>query len=247
MRLDQRVKSCWTCRVATQPGLDRQHVQQHLHQTTREPTRQHTEQGELRKSELLKAAQDLFATRGYAATRVADICQGAGVAKGLFYWYFPTKESLFAELVRTMRHDLRRAQAAAMIVNDDPINQIRLGTEASVRFIADHRTYFAILDVERSDPAIAAVLDEGGDVYAKDVIGLIQAAQRNGSIPPGDPAFFAVGVLGAVGSFSTALRNGRLDADVDDLATRIGCWVVQALTGGPAPAQPDPRAAASRT
>ncbi len=60
--------------------------------------RQHTEHGLERKQQLLDAAGELFAARGYSATRIADICQAAGVAKGLFYWYFPTKGELFAEL-----------------------------------------------------------------------------------------------------------------------------------------------------
>jgi hypothetical protein len=38
----------------------------------------------------------LFSSKGYANTRIADICAEAGVAKGLIYWYFPTKEELFA-------------------------------------------------------------------------------------------------------------------------------------------------------
>ena len=47
-----------------------------------------TSQGAERKQQLLDAAARLFAEQGYAATRVADIVEAAGVAKGLFYWYF---------------------------------------------------------------------------------------------------------------------------------------------------------------
>ena len=65
--------------------------------------RRHTEQGNERKQQLLQAAEQLFTEKGYGSTRISDICAAAGVAKGLFYWYFPTKESLFAEQVRTMR------------------------------------------------------------------------------------------------------------------------------------------------
>ena len=63
--------------------------------------RRHTEHGRERKQQLVDAAAELFAANGYAATRIQDICRRAGVAKGLFYWYFPTKQELFAELVRT--------------------------------------------------------------------------------------------------------------------------------------------------
>ena len=61
--------------------------------------RTHTEQGIERKQQLLAAAAALFSSKGYASTRIARACAAAGVAKGLVYWYFPTKEELFAELV----------------------------------------------------------------------------------------------------------------------------------------------------
>jgi AcrR family transcriptional regulator len=193
--------------------------------------RRHTDQGNERKQQLLDAAEVLFAEHGYARTRIADICAEAGVAKGLFYWYFPTKEALFAELVRSMRHQLRRAQGQAMAGVDDPVEQIVRGTEASVRFIAEHRRYFALIDVERSAPEVAAVLEDGSDVYANDVVRLVKAAQARGLVPDSDPDVVAVGVLGAVSSYSQALRNGRLDLPVDQLAEAVGVWVRRALTG----------------
>lgn len=193
--------------------------------------RRHTEQGNERKQQLLEAAEQLFTQKGYDATRISDICAAAGVAKGLFYWYFPTKQSLFAELVRTMRLSLRRAQAAAMDAAADPVTRIRQGAEASVRFMAEHQTYFALLDVERTDEALSSVMKEGSDVYASDVRRLIEAAQTDGLLPDGDPSFYAIGVLGSVSSFSHAHRSGRLDIPIDDLAVLVGEWVTQALTG----------------
>jgi AcrR family transcriptional regulator len=192
--------------------------------------RTHTEQGLERKHQLLEAATALFASNGYANTRIADICTAAGVAKGLFYWYFPTKESLFAELVRTMRTQLRRAQATAMDPTADAVTRIRQGTEASVLFMAEHRSYFALLDVERADDQVASVLRDGSDVYADDVVKLVRDAQAQGLVADGDPRLYATGVLGAVSSFSHALRNGRLDVEVDELATFVGDWVVRALS-----------------
>src|SRR3954447_22816455 len=132
--------------------------------------RRHTEHGRERKQQLVDAAAELFAANGYAATRIQDICRRAGVAKGLFYWYFPTKQELFAELVRSTRLRLRKAQAAAMDPDADPLTRIRQGTEASVRFNVDHAGYFSLLDVERGDASHAALLREGSEVYLCDVV-----------------------------------------------------------------------------
>lgn len=174
----------------------------------------------------------LFAERGFAATRISDICERAGVAKGLMYWYFPTKVDLFAELVRTMRQRLRRAQAEAMNAADPAIVQIRAGTEASVRFIAEHAHYFALVEVERADPQIAEALSGTGRVYLDDVAALVRTAQRAGDIPDRDPDLLALGVLGAVSSFCNAHRAGHTaGVTTDELAEFVGGWVDAALRG----------------
>jgi AcrR family transcriptional regulator len=188
-----------------------------------------TEQGRERKQQLVDAAAALFAERGYAATRVGDICDLAGVAKGLFYWYFPTKLDLFAELVRSMRLRLRRSQAAAMHPDADPLEQIMQGTAASVRFMAEHAAYFALVDVERADPVIADTLRAGSEVYLDDVTVLIRAGQVAGQVADKDPTLLALGVLGAVSSFSNAWRAGRIDLAPDELATFVADWVGRAV------------------
>ena len=46
------------------------------------------------KLKLLNAALSVIRTKGYAAMRVEDICTAAGVTKGGFFHYFPSKEDL---------------------------------------------------------------------------------------------------------------------------------------------------------
>lgn len=193
------------------------------------PARQLTEQGRERKQQLVDAAVVLFSERGYAKTRISDICAAAGVAKGLFYWYFPTKLDLFAELVRVMRRSLRQAQAAAFRPGDDAVARIVHGAEASVLFMAEHANYFALVDTEKSDPALSKVLSEGSGVYLDDVLALVREAQAAGQLPDIDPHVLCFGVLGAVSSFSNAWRSGRLDLPATELAGHVGRWVANAL------------------
>lgn len=53
-----------------------------------------------RPGQILKAAFDPFAERGFAATRLDDVAERTGVTKGTIYLYFETKEQLFEEMVR---------------------------------------------------------------------------------------------------------------------------------------------------
>lgn len=55
-----------------------------------------------RRNAIVEAAMEEFIARGFAATRLDDIAQRAGVAKGTIYLHFKDKESMFEELVRTV-------------------------------------------------------------------------------------------------------------------------------------------------
>ncbi len=67
-----------------------------------------------RPAEILSAALDCFAERGFAATRLDDVAARAGVAKGTLYLYFPGKEELFKALVRQeLLPNVERLEAAA--------------------------------------------------------------------------------------------------------------------------------------
>lgn len=51
-----------------------------------------------RREEILDAARRVFAERGFRGTTIADIAEGAGIALGTIYLYFPSKEDVFAAL-----------------------------------------------------------------------------------------------------------------------------------------------------
>ncbi len=52
-----------------------------------------------RSEQLLEAARQVFAKKGYHAATVDDITRAAGVAKGTFYLYFGEKPAIFYELI----------------------------------------------------------------------------------------------------------------------------------------------------
>ena len=51
------------------------------------------------RGKIIKAAQDLFARSGYESASVAEICRMAGISKGAFYHHFPSKQSVFLDLL----------------------------------------------------------------------------------------------------------------------------------------------------
>jgi len=54
---------------------------------------------EVRKSELIEAAEVLFREEGYRQTSVSDIVKKIGVAQGTFYYYFKSKDDILDAVV----------------------------------------------------------------------------------------------------------------------------------------------------
>jgi len=67
-----------------------------------------------RPAEIVEAALACFTERGFAATRLEDVAQRAGVTRGTLYLYFPGKQELFEAVVKQSIVPLL-ARAEAMV------------------------------------------------------------------------------------------------------------------------------------
>ena len=72
--------------------------------------------GDERKASLLRAAKELFFSRGYAATSVNDILDTQHVSKGSFYHHFESKLEVLTELCK--QHQLEAAERYRSAVKD---------------------------------------------------------------------------------------------------------------------------------
>jgi AcrR family transcriptional regulator len=64
--------------------------------------RPRAEKARLKRERILDAALEEFSRKGFAAARMEDVAQRAGVGKGTVYLYFDDKEALFEGLVHEM-------------------------------------------------------------------------------------------------------------------------------------------------
>ena len=53
-----------------------------------------------RREQMLQAALDVIAERGYAESRIADVAERAGTSPALVIYYFKTKDQLLTEAIR---------------------------------------------------------------------------------------------------------------------------------------------------
>ncbi len=152
-----------------------------------------------RRQQLLHAARDVFATKGYHDAKVDDIVAAARVAKGTFYLYFPDKRSVLAELV-----DSLFARLGLAILTVDPGADVEAQVKHNIR---------AIIAVLLEDPALtrilmsyAAGLDPGFvskvrsfyDGVKTLLTASLAEGQRLDIVAPGDTALYATFTIGAL-------------------------------------------------
>lgn len=58
-----------------------------------------TTKGKLKKDYILDQAKEVFLTKGYSSTTIADIVEYSGVSKGSIYYHYDSKETLFLNLI----------------------------------------------------------------------------------------------------------------------------------------------------
>lgn len=68
-----------------------------------------TKNPEERKQELIAAAEELFDRKGVEKTKISDIVQKVGVAQGLFYYYFGSKEEIVNAVIQKMTLEIEEA------------------------------------------------------------------------------------------------------------------------------------------
>ena len=88
--------------------------------------------GEKRKQELLNIAYQMFVQKGYEETSIDEIIAQANIAKGTYYYYFPSKEATLEAVIDMMINDeVRRAQE--ILSAPIPVPQKLIGVISSLR------------------------------------------------------------------------------------------------------------------
>jgi AcrR family transcriptional regulator len=155
-----------------------------------------TARGRERRRQIMEHAATRFADNGYHPTSVADIVTGLGVGKGVFYWYFDSKEELFRELLREAQHDLRRRQQQAIGTEPDPIRRIELGIRGSMQWFDEHRDLCNLFQLAATEERFAPTLRAGQQVAVADVVGHVKEGMVEGRLADGDAELVAHAIIG---------------------------------------------------
>ena len=185
-----------------------------------------------RRDEIMAAAKEVFARKGFHAATIADVAKQAGLAYGSVYWYFDSKEDLFHALMAVEEQALRSHLAAAV---DAPGGD---GVEASFRAAVQ-----ATLEFFEADKATVKLLFRDayalGDRFEKHLGGIyerfiddietfIVVAQRRGEVVAAPPRMVAYTLAALIGQ----LAHRRLSTDDGVTAAEVADFVVSLILDG---------------
>ncbi len=181
---------------------------------------------------ILDAAVRVFARKGYHASRVGDIAEEAGVAHGLLYHYFRSKEELLETISRETWRDI--VEAVRAVGETDETARERLEGIAKI-----------LLRSWRRDPDLVRVLvrevvrsshfehgtEEIGQAFAG-IERIVAAGQATGEFRPDlDPRLASYVFYGALEEILTGWVLGQLE-DGDEQIARAEQTLVEVLCGG---------------
>ena len=154
---------------------------------------------------MLDYAVERFAEQGYHPTSVTDITEGLGVAKGVFYWYFESKEALFSHILLEAQRDLRRSQRQALADEPDPLRRIEQGIRATMSWLDDNRNLFVLLEQARTEQRFVPIIRQGEEQAVADTLPHVKAAITAGFLRREDPVVIAQAILGVTQQLARAL------------------------------------------
>ena len=154
-----------------------------------------------RRTEILRAAEQVFAAKGFHAASIEEIARAAEFAAGTVYLYFKDKEALYIELFEQKIAEMSATMRRQVDAIKDPVEAIKALVNARMGYFERNRAFFSIYAREgmnryesRQDrwKGVIQLYQEYLALLAK----LIQSAQRRGVIRKGAPHLFAVTLSG---------------------------------------------------
>ncbi len=181
---------------------------------------------------LLEAAVRVFARKGYHASRVGDIAEEAGVAHGLIYHYFESKEDVLRAVFRETWRELIATIRSVEQAGDAPPEQLRKVAEILLRSWRrdPDLVRVLVLEVTRSQH-VRGEMEEIAESFAA-IQEIIERGQADGSIRADlDARLSSYVFFGAVEELLTGWALGRLPDSDEDVA-RAERTLVEIVTGG---------------
>jgi len=165
----------------------------------------------------MEYAARAFAADGFHTTSVTAIVEGLGVGKGVFYWYFDSKDELLRQILIDAQRNMRLAQRDAIAGEPDPARRIEQGIRSAIGWLSHHRHLFVLMEFARTDEQFAPMIRQGEEQSIADALPHVTAGIAAGLLRREDPVVLSTAILGVTSHLARALVLERGD-DADRVA-----------------------------
>jgi AcrR family transcriptional regulator len=185
-----------------------------------------------RSRQILAAAARVFARQGYQAARIDDIAKEAGVAHGLLYHYFDSKQAVLDAVFRDAWGRLLAAIESAEVSGHDGAEQLALVVKIVLRAWRDDPDLVRVLVREVTHgPHLQDELAEITAMFST-LERIVERGRHDGSVrATADPKLAAWMLYGALDEILTGWVLGRLPDDAAGVAA-AETEVIGTLVGG---------------
>jgi AcrR family transcriptional regulator len=139
---------------------------------------------ERRREELVRAAFNQIAERGFEGLRTREVAAEVGVNIATLHYYFPTKESLIRGVVE---HAMGRFRAT-LAPHGSPSDQLRNHLRAVRKLLTDEPELGSVMGElalrSARDKSIAAIMTEMYDAWHATMRGLLRRGVKAGALRP---------------------------------------------------------------
>lgn len=138
-----------------------------------------------RKLQVLEAAVQVFAEKGFRGATTAQLAAAAGVTEPILYRHFPSKQALFVALLELAGRDTLGEWRQSIAPLKSPMDKLRVLLRLNPATHPRLGRYYRIIlhaQAEIDDPLILAALRRHYQRYAQFLTNLIHSAQRTGLV-----------------------------------------------------------------
>ena len=187
---------------------------------------------EERRRQILQAAVRAFARKGYHACRVSDIAKEAGVAYGLVYHYYRSKETLLEEIFKETWGAMLETIRSVEQLDESAREQVRKVTEIVLRSWKRDPELVRVLVREVTRSSQVQEETEEIDLAHPALQRIVEQGQQTGEFRSDvDARLTATIWYGALEEILTGWAFGQLPDREDDV-TRAEHAVVEIVAGG---------------
>lgn len=182
-----------------------------------------------RKRQILDVARKLFATKGYHAANIEDVCKAAGIARGTLYQYFLNKRELMLAVMEDVAKrvekvlDERPRLASIPGIEKVPVELMltfckkRLREILDAVFIDEHVLRLMLRDARGIENGIDRVIAHVDEQLLRALVMDLKIAQKAGLLREGDPRMIGRYILGGIEKMVLGALGDDEKVDLDTI------------------------------